>query len=83
MVEPEDLKELQEMVKIVDFAIEMYAHEDQYYCRCATPSTREVAKALYLEMADEVELSLNRLRARRQKLWNALSDLETAERNKR
>lgn len=82
ITEPEDLKDLQDMIDIIDFTIEVNAHQQYYYRRSASLSTRDVAKALYLEMADEAEGFLSRLRARRQKLWDAIGDLWNVERNR-
>lgn len=77
MSENEELyKDLMDMIEIINTTIEINAHEEQFYRRSAASSTREVAKTLFLEIADDVEQSLNKLRARRQKLWDALHDLE-------
>lgn len=80
MSENEELyKDLLDMIEIINTTIEIDAREEEFYRRSAAASTREVAKALFLEIADDVKGYLNKLRARRQRLWDALHDLETAE----
>ena len=72
-------KELTDMIEIINTTIEIDAMEEQFYRRSAAATTNEVSKALFLEIADEVEKYLNSMRARRQKLWDALGDLDAAE----
>ena len=73
-------KELMDMLEIINTTIEINTKEEQFYRRCSTTaSTNEVSKALFLEIADEVEQYLNGMRERRQNLWHALTDLDAAQ----
>ena len=72
-------KELMDMIEILNTTVEINARDEQFYRRSAVASTNEVAKALFLEIANDVEQYLNKMRERRQRLRDALRDLEAAE----
>ena len=76
-------KELMDMLEIINTTIEINAREEEFYRRSAAATTNKVSKVLFLEIADEVEQYLDRMRARRQRLWDALRDLEAAEKSGR
>lgn len=71
-------KDLKDMVEIIETTIRINAREESFYRRSAASSTREVAKKLFLEMADDFKKTLEKLQARRRKLLDAISDLEKA-----
>lgn len=73
-------RDLLDMIEIVTTTIEIHAKEEEFFRRSAAASTSEVAKNLFSEIADDLGKYRKNLESRRQKLWDALSDLETAER---
>jgi len=79
----DDLRDLRDMIEIINTTIEINAKEEEFYRRSAAASGREGTRDLFLEIANEVAQFLNTLRARRQNLWSALHDLETAQKKSR
>ena len=83
MTDRDDLRDLRDMIEIINTTIEINAKEEEFYRRSAAASSREGTKDLFLEIADEIAQFLNALRARRQNLWSVLDDLEVAQRKSR
>jgi len=83
MMNRDDLRDLRDMIEIINTTIEINAKEEEFYRRSAAASGREGTRDLFLEIADEIAQFLNALRARRQNLWSVLDDLEVAQRKSR
>ena len=82
MSENKDLyKDLNDMIEIISTTIEINTREEEFYRRSAAASTGEVAKALFLEIADDVAEYRKSLEDRREKLQEALNDLKVVKGN--
>lgn len=80
----EDLsKDLLAMIEIITTTIEINTREEQFYRRSADASTREVARALFLEIADDLLKYREKLEGRRNKLMDALNDLRAGGQKKK
>ncbi|MDD4859032.1 MAG: hypothetical protein PHR56_02350 [Dehalococcoidales bacterium] len=78
MASNEDLsKDLLAMIEIITTTIEINTREEDFYRRSAKASTREVARVLFLEIADDIRVYREKLENRRRKLMDALSDLQS------
>lgn len=73
-------KDLVNMVEILSTTIEIQGREEEFYRRSARASTSEVAKILFLEIADDLARYRKSLEDRRRRLWEALEDLKKARR---
>jgi len=69
-------KDMTDMIEVITTSIEINAREEDFYRRSAAASGSEVARALFLEIADDVQKHVTALQARRRKLCDALRDLE-------
>jgi len=72
-------KDLEDMIEILSVAIVGQETEEQFFRRSAEASSSAVAKALFLEIAEEFVGYRRNLEARKQKLEGALEDLKRAE----
>ena len=72
-------KDLEDMIEILGVAIVGQETEEQFFRRSAEASTSAVAKALFLEIAEEFVGYRRNLEARKRKLEEALEDLKRAE----
>jgi YHS domain-containing protein len=73
-------REIEDMIEILTIAIVRQETEEQFFRRSAHASTSEVARALFLEIADDLKGYSENLEARRQKLVGALADLVKSDR---
>jgi YHS domain-containing protein len=73
-------REIEDMIEILTIAIVRQETEEQFFLRSAHASTSEVAKALFLEIADDLKRYSESLETRRGKLMGALADLVNSER---
>jgi YHS domain-containing protein len=73
-------REIEDMIEILTVAIVRQEAEEQFFRRSAHASTSEIAKALFLEMADDLKRYSETLDMRKQKLLDALADLVNSER---
>ena len=74
-------REIEDMIEILTIAIVRQETEEQFFRRSAHASTSEVAKALFLEIADDLKRYSESLETRRKKLMGALADLVSSERD--
>lgn len=75
-------KDLEEMIDIITLAIARQEPEEEFFRRSAEASTSEVARALFLEIAEDLARYCKSLETRRQRLLGALKDLKTEGRAK-
>jgi hypothetical protein len=73
-------KELLDLTEIISTAIEIHGSEEEFFRRSARASTNEVAKALLLEIADDVGGYREKLEARRRSLAEQLASLQKTKR---
>jgi YHS domain-containing protein/histone H3/H4 len=73
-------REIEDMIEILTIAIIRQETEEQFFRRSAHASTSEVAKALFLEIADDLKRYCENLEMRKRKLVGALADLVNSER---
>ena len=74
-------REIEDMIEILTIAIVRQETEEQFFRRSAHASTSEVAKALFLEIADDLKRYSESLETRRKKLMGALADLVSSGRD--
>jgi hypothetical protein len=70
-------KDLLDMFEIITTAIEIHGNEEEFFRRSSNASTNEAAKALFLEMADDIGQYREKLETRRQKIRDELRNLQT------
>ncbi len=78
---PEE-KDLLELIEIITTAIEIHGREEDFFRRSSEASANREAKALLLEIADDIGQYREKLEKRRQKLRDNIDALETARRKK-
>jgi hypothetical protein len=67
------------MVEILGLTIVRQESEEQFFRRSAEASSGEVARSLFLELADDMRDYVTNLEQRRKKLIEALETLTTSE----
>lgn len=72
-----DLKDLKDMMEAVATAISIFENEREFFRRSAQASDSDMAKALFQEIAEDIEKYILQLEERKGKLAMALQDLTT------
>ncbi len=69
------LKDLEEMLRILTVAIEIQGRERDFFAREASNTQSQIAKALFSELADNLNQDLDNLVSRKKRIVSALEDL--------
>ncbi|MEJ2031544.1 MAG: hypothetical protein P8Y63_00550 [Deltaproteobacteria bacterium] len=68
--------DLKDMIEILSLAAARQEAEEHFFRRSADASTSKVAKALFTEIADDLLAYRGKLEKRKQRMLDALADLE-------
>lgn len=79
-VNEEAIKDLEEMYNIITTAVEIHGRERDFFLREASSSTRPIPKALFSELADDLNKDFVNLISRKEKIMSALEDLQRTQR---
>lgn len=68
-------RDFEDMIDVLDMAIARQTSEELFFRRSGNASTHEVAKSLFLEIAEDLNAYRKKLKARKEKLLAELKDL--------
>jgi rubrerythrin len=72
--------DLEDIIEVLTIAIAREQTEEQFFRRSAHASKHEMAKATFMEVADELAGHLKSMELRREKLLEILAELSTSKR---
>jgi rubrerythrin len=75
-----EYSDLKDIIEVLTIAIAREQTEEQFFRRSANASKHEMAKATFMEVADELAGHLKSMELRREKLQEILEEMSTIKR---